>query len=474
MSPEIITDHADRVSRAPTDVLRLVVGVAVLAATMIVLWLAGDDVIDAVGRFSAGLEVVPDGLVSALALLAQVLGIVVLVGTVGLATARRHWLLLAALALALVAGAGLYALLDPEPTGVAVVDVDTGLTLFDPALTLSFAGLAAVTAAVTAVAPWVGRRLRRAGWALVMLLGGVAFLATPIAADALVAIEAGWVAGAATVVALGAPSRRPTGASIAAGLAAVGLPVSRLEQASLDTRGSTPYFADAEGGGRLFVKALGEDERSADLLFRAYRRLQPTDLGDEKAFSTLRRAVEHEALVALAARDLGVRTPRLLAVSTAEPKGIVLAYEAIPGRSLDRLEPAEVTDDVLADVWGQVVVLRHRRVAHRDLRLANVFLGDDGHAWLIDFGFAELAASDLLLATDVAELLASSASLVGIERAVGAGRAALGDDLSSAAPRLRRPMLSGATRSALEEQPDLLDRLRHAVEHPGGPTSLDP
>ena len=123
------------------------------------------------------------------------------------------------------------------------------------------------------------------------------------------------------------------------GLAAVGVPLARLEQASLDARGSTPYFATGRDGSALFVKALGADERSADLLFRVYRRIQPRDLGDERAFSSLRRAVEHEALVALAARDIGIRTPRLAAFATAEPDGFVLAYEAIAGRSLDRLEP---------------------------------------------------------------------------------------------------------------------------------------
>ena len=109
------------------------------------------------------------------------------------------------------------------------------------------------------------------------------------------------------------PSGRP-GQSIAAGLAAVGQPLAKLEQASLDARGSTPYFGTAPDGSKLFVKALGADERSADLLFRIYRRLQPRDLGDEKPDSSLRRAVEHEALVSLAARQLGVRTPRVRGV----------------------------------------------------------------------------------------------------------------------------------------------------------------
>ena len=130
------------------------------------------------------------------------------------------------------------------------------------------------------------------------------------------------------------------------GLDAVGLPVQRLERAGVDARGSTPYFGVGADGTKLFVKALGTDERSADLLFRVYRGLLPHDFGDEKPFSSLRRSVEHEAFVALTASALGVRTPALRAFATADPNGYVLAYEAIEGKSLDRLDPSEVTDDV--------------------------------------------------------------------------------------------------------------------------------
>ena len=73
---------------------------------------------------------------------------------------------------------------------------------------------------------------------------------------------------------------------------------------------------------------------------------------------------------------------------------------------------------MLAAIWHLVGELRRHRVAHRDLRLANIFLDDHGQVWLIDFGFGEVVASDLLLATDVAELLASSSLCVGPERAV--------------------------------------------------------
>jgi len=288
---------------------------------------------------------------------------------------------------------------------------------------------------------------------------------SPIAFDVVVALLCGWVAGAFVIAAFGGPSRRPTGDSIASGLAAVGVPLSRLEQADVDARGSSPYFATTVDGAPLFVKALGEDERSADLMFRLYRRLVPRHLGDEKAFSSLRRAVEHEALVALTARDLGIRTPRLVAFTSAHPNGYVLAYEQIAGRSFDRLPSERVTDESLAGIWEQVKVMRKHRVAHRDLRLANVFLDDCDRAWIIDFGFSELAAADLLLDTDIAELLASSTTVVGVARAVDIATAAVGcDALAAARLRLHPSLLSGATRTAMKSAPGLLDELRTGVE----------
>ncbi len=257
----------------------------------------------------------------------------------------------------------------------------------------------------------------------------------------------------------------PRGDAVVEGLAGVGLPLTSLEPAAVDARGSTPYFGVAADGTGVFVKALGDDERSADLLFRLYRTVRPRNFGDERPFSTLRRSVEHEALVALAARDLGIRTPRLRAFAAAEPNGYVLAYDAIEGRSLDRLDPADVDDGVLDAIWWLVMQLQSHRIAHRDLRLANIFRDDDGRVWLIDFGFSEMAASDLLLAADVAELVASSSLYVGPERAVAHARAAADlQTLARAADRLHPWALSGATRAGQKQHPGLLDDLRTRLD----------
>ena len=84
---------------------------------------------------------------------------------------------------------------------------------------------------------------------------------------------------------------------------------------------------------------------------------------------------------------------------------------------------------------------------------------------MIDYGFSELAASDLLLATDVAELLASSTAQVGATRAVAVANATVGPDvLRTSLDRLYPWALGGATKTALARQPGLLDELRRQVE----------
>jgi undecaprenyl-diphosphatase len=461
-----VTAERAPIQRSPADVLRLVVAAVVLLILLLVEWLFGDTLIAFASDLLRGLDALPQWIPAVVVVGTRVLAVIVLGGGLVWMVVRRRWRMLVTVAaaglLAVAVFAALDALVEPDAGG-DLTDVQ-GLGPLTSEGSVWTGGIASVAAMLTAAAPWIGRRWREAGWALVVGLVITAFMHAPVSLDTSLAWVVGWLCGAAVLVVAGAPSRRPTTAAVIEGLGDVGLPVARLERAGVDARGSTPYFGTADDGQQLFVKALGADERSADLLFRLYRSVLPRNFGDEKPFSSLRRSVEHEAFVALSASSLGVRTPALRAFATAEPSGYVLAYEAIAGKSLDRLEPADVTDDVLAAVWDLVGQLRRHRIAHRDLRLANVFLDDDGEAWLIDFGFSEVAASDLLLATDVAELVASSGAYVGPERAVAhAARAVDGVTLARAVERLHRWSLSGATRAALADQPGLLDDLRHRL-----------
>ena len=462
-----VSRHTTSYERSPVDVLRLAVGVGLLVALFVILALFGNSVVVFVNDLLRGVDAVPQWLVDTLVVGTHVLALVLLVaGLVAAATQRRWRLVLTAAAAALVAAlveGAVHSIVTDEANALATVS--TSLGPLTDAQFPSGVGVAVIAAVTTAIAPWVPRRWRQLAWALVVAVTVARFVTAPTSFDSLIALLVGWVIGSLALVVAGGPVHRPTEAAVADGLASVGVPVASIAKASVDARGSTPYFASTAEGEKLFVKALGADERSADLLFRAYRKLMPHDLGDERSFSTLRRTVEHEALVALTARDLGVRTPRFRAFGWVEPNAFVLAYEGIDGSSLDGVEAEKFDDALLRAVWDQVATLRRHRIAHRDLRLANVFRATDGQVWMIDFGFSELAASDLLLANDLAELLASTSLVVGCDRAVAAGAAALDPaELAVAATRLRPFALSGATRTGMKQHPGLLDTLRTNVE----------
>lgn len=450
----------DWVRGAPSDVFRAIVAVASLASALLIGRFFDQAIVAAAAALFDGLGSLPSWVFDAV----SVTGAVLLVGLLGAGLAvvvtGRHWRLLASAALAAAAAGAVTAITSPAIDAIEQVAPESDLALIDGRIP-SAALLAATTAVVVVVATSLPRLWRRLSWMLVVVLLLLRFIGAPLSLDSIVAALAGWAVGSIVVVALGAPSRRPSPGSVLAGVAAVGIDLDRIDPASVDARGSTPYFGTAPDGSRFFVKVLGGDERSADLMFRVWRFLQPRNFGDQRPFSSLRRGVEHEALVAVMARQFGIRTPEVAGVATAHPNGYVLVYEAISGRSLDELDPDEMTDDVLDQAWAQLAELRRHRVAHRDLRLANVFLDASGSLFLIDFGFSELAAEELLLQTDIVELLASSAAVVGVERSVRAARDAVGPAAVADAARLLVPSrLSGATRTAMKASPGLLEQLR--------------
>ncbi len=452
---------------SPVDALRMVVSAVALLVILLVDRLFGDDLVSFISDVLSGFQTINEDVVPVLAVVARVATLAVLAVGLVSAAVRGRWQFLVTVGVGAALGALLVTLINGllDASAPAVVSSDEFLGFLGDTDFPTAAGLAAITGIVAAGVPWFERRQRRIGWALVLLLAFVRAFTQPVSLQTVAALACGALAGALADAVFGTPSRRPTHAAVVDGLTRSGVVLADLHPASVDARGSTPYFGTTADGTALFVKALGADERKADLLFRMVRSVMPRDLGDERPFSSLRRAVEHEAFVALAASHAGVRTPPLAGFAAAEPGGFVLAYVAIEGRSLDGVDPEEITDDVLAGIWEQMAILRAHGIAHRDLRLANVFLAADGEVWMIDFGFSELAASDLLLATDLAELVTSLSLKVGPERAVALAEAAVGsDDLEAALPRFDPKFLSGATRTAIKENPELIADVRSRIE----------
>src|SRR5215216_7273336 len=101
--------------RSPSDILRLAVAVFTLAVAWLIDALVGDDVVSYVGDLAAGADVLPQELLTVLIVVLKVTVVAVLVGGLVWAIVRRHFRLIATVALA-AALAGIYALANDSVT----------------------------------------------------------------------------------------------------------------------------------------------------------------------------------------------------------------------------------------------------------------------------------------------------------------------------------------------------------------------
>jgi glycosyltransferase 2 family protein len=161
----------------------------------------------------------------------------------------------------------------------------------------------------------------------------------------------GLLAGFGVRVAAGVPDRRLGPDGIAAALSRAGLPVGPVRPAGVPAKGSRPFTAVAADGRELFIKALGPDQRQADLLYRAYRAVRLKGVGDRRPAASLRQAVEHQALVGLLAERAGVDIPRVHGVVGAPGGTALLVMDLVPGSSLDLLPAGKITDDRTSAAW---------------------------------------------------------------------------------------------------------------------------
>ena len=122
----------------------------------------------------------------------------------------------------------------------------------------------------------------------------------------------------------------------------------------------------------------------------------------------------------------------------------VLVLDLIDGASgFDTLKADSDFTAVLREAWRQISLLHDARIAHRDLRLANVIVGADGLVRIVDFGFAEETASERRMAMDVAEFLTATALQFGTDEAIGAAIVVIGPAaLASALPFIQPLALS--------------------------------
>ncbi|HJX99753.1 MAG TPA: lysylphosphatidylglycerol synthase transmembrane domain-containing protein [Streptosporangiaceae bacterium] len=276
----------------------------------------------------------------------------------------------------------------------------------------------------------------------------------------------------------GSPSLRPSAVEIATALNSADRKVTEMARlrsvpGTPDRAGSRHYAATTSAGNRLDVTVYDKDQQAAGAVYRLYRSVLLRGQVSRGAPVSTDRTVERRALLTYAAEDADAPTPRLRAVVRVGPEATVLAFDHHEGTTLAERNPANpgVTDAELRNIWDAVSLLHEHRVTHRSLTADRMLLTSDDQVMLLDPGDGDVAASDLQIRLDVAQLLAELALYVGPERAADLALAKAGaDELVAVVPLLQRAALARSTRAALRRRRDVLPALRQRLlaAVPGG------
>ncbi|MEU8920669.1 lysylphosphatidylglycerol synthase transmembrane domain-containing protein [Kitasatospora sp. NPDC048545] len=293
-----------------------------------------------------------------------------------------------------------------------------------------------------------GSRERRLPWSVLALYGlaGLAGgFATPTAL--LLGLLIGWTGAHGTLYAVGTPDPCPRPGEILRALRESG-----LRPVEAHPTGPDRYrVRQADDRPELDVQLLDRQAVTAAAVRRAWRRLRLHTAPDPRVLRSPRTGLEHEALVTYAALAAGVRTRDIAATAGLGQDTALIAYRRLPGRTLDQLADEEITDALLTDAWGQLALLQRREIAHRALVPSSLLVDDAGTVHLVDFADGDIAATELVLRCDVAQLLTTLALRTGAARSVRTATAVLGPDPVDAALPLLQPIaLTHTTRRALK------------------------
>ncbi|CDR06714.1 lysylphosphatidylglycerol synthase domain-containing protein [Streptomyces iranensis] len=446
----------------PSDLLRTLLGILGMAVVLAIAAFAHGTTAGLEKDIGHGADQAPPLLIDFAGLTA---GVAVLVLPVAFAFERlikRDGLRIADGVLAAVLAHGVSLAMDlwvargaPGSLREALTQPAPGGTFSDPV----HGYLAPVIAYMTAVGMARRPRWRVAMWC-VLLLDAFAVLVggytTPF--SIILTVLIGWAVAYGTLYAVGSPNVRPTGQHLLAGLRRVGFnPVSAMRaEEPEDEHGhgdrGRRYLVTLEDGPPLDVTVVDREQQAQGFFYGVWQRLTLRTITPPRSLQSLRQALEQEALLAYAAIAAGANAPKLIATSELGPDAVMLVYEHVGGRPLHALPDEAITDELLAGAWHQVQALQSRRIAHRRLDSDALLVDRNGTVFLTDLRSGEIAAGDVVLRMDIAQLLTTLGLRVGAERSVTAAVEVLGPDAVAGSLPLLQPLALGrGTRATLRQ-----------------------
>ncbi|MGZ4583163.1 MAG: flippase-like domain-containing protein [Mycobacterium sp.] len=439
-------------TRRTTDILRVV-----LAALFLATVIAGSLVTRAKW---AALEKSMSGIVGVLtpeqsSLVYRLYGVAILalpfVILVGLIVTRQ-WKLLGA-----YAAAGLIAVLALSVSGNGLSApgwhfelsgrLDTTVSQFvdDPRW------IAMVAAMVTVTGPWLPARWRRSWWALLLAFVPVHLVISAVVpARSLLGLAVGWFVGSLVVWVVGTPALEVPLEGAVRAMDRRGFVTLRLTVVQPAGHGPLVLAATStQPDTGAIVEMYGPNQRSGGTLRQLWQKLMLRSSETPPLQASMRLAVEHRALMAIAFGDLNLANTSTIAVAGLDRGWMLYAHTPDRGIPIDRSAPSTP----VARVWESLRLLHHHQISHGDLRSSQITV-DDGSVRFGGFGSAQYGATDVRLQSDIAQLLVTTTAVYDAKSAVAAATTHFGNDtILKASGRL--------TKSAMPQ------RLRKSVRNPG-------
>jgi uncharacterized protein (TIRG00374 family) len=387
---------------------------------------------------------------------------VILIGLI----AGRQWKLLGA-----YAAAGVIAVLALSITGEGIAAPRWHFDLTERLSTMLSQFLddprwiAMLAAVLTVSGPWLPGRWRRWWWGLLLAFVPIHLVVSAvIPARTLLGLAVGWFVGALIVLVVGTPALEvPLDGAVRA-LSRRGFTIAGLTVVRPAGRGPLELAATDDSGRGAVVELYGPNQRSGGALRQFWRWLVLRDSETAPLQTSMHRAVEHRALMTIAAGDLGVANTTTLTVAGLDRGWTMFSHTPPRGTPLDKADAGSVPT-----VWESLAVLQRHQISHGDLRASEITVDDSGTVLFGGFGNSEYGATEEHLQSDIAQLLLTTTATFGAEASVRAAVVALGPEaVLDGSGRLTKSALPARIRKSVDDPRALMTAAREEVKKQTG------
>ncbi|OBH04928.1 MULTISPECIES: lysylphosphatidylglycerol synthase transmembrane domain-containing protein [unclassified Mycobacterium] len=329
--------------------------------------------------------------------------------------------------------------------------------------------IAMLAAVLTVSGPWLPARWRHWWWALLLAFVPIhLFVSAIVPARSLLGLAVGWLVGSLVVLVVGTPALEVPLEGAVRALEKRGCMVSRLQVVRPAGPGplvlsATCENSDADPDSAL-IEMYGPHQRSGGALVQLWRKLRLRARETAPLVASMRRAVEHRALLAIAVGELGLANTVTIAVASLDRGWMMYAHRPIRGIPLDECVKTTPVDHA----WKSLRTLNEHQISHGDLRAREITV-DGGAVLFGGFGSAEYGATETQLQSDIAQLLVTTSALYDAKSAVAAAIGEFGaDTVLSASRRLTKSAVPKYIRRSVPDAGAVISGARAEVKRQTG------